>query len=163
MPCISSSSSSGRKLRLLPSPVIGAKVPRSNLFVQRIKPEPSQNSIFNRFRARLTKTNKNPDVGSCPRLSLTSVVRPLKLFRPTPGILAWRGKAQHGWRNACTTGPIHSAVASWLNRTTKPPGRFTSATQLSIAGSMVATLSSWNTGFESETRCGLLHRVLPFW
>jgi len=71
MPCISSISSSGRKLRLLPSPLIGENVPRSSLFVQRIKPEPSQKSIFNRLRARLTKANKNPDVGSCPRRSLT--------------------------------------------------------------------------------------------
>ena len=34
MPCISSSNSSGRKLRLLPSPLIGANVPRSNLLRQ---------------------------------------------------------------------------------------------------------------------------------
>ena len=85
---MSSVSSSGRKLKLLPSPAIGAKVPRSKRLVQRIRPEPSQKSIFNRLRALLMKTNRKPEVGSCSRVSFTSVQSPLKLLRPSMGVNA---------------------------------------------------------------------------
>src|SRR5262245_50009085 len=88
IPCISKVSSSGRRHWLWPCPQGAANLPDSSRLVHSTKPEPSQKSTLSLLRALLIKTNKKPEVGSCCRVSLIRTERPLKLFRPSIGLVA---------------------------------------------------------------------------
>jgi len=88
MPCSSNCSSSGRRLRLAPSPDGHPKVPRSRRFVHNHSPEPSQYKSRILFLRLLVKTNRCPLRTSWLSTVCVSACKPLKPSLMSMGLRA---------------------------------------------------------------------------